>query len=173
MRAIQKDGTHPNQAPILNGATVDHGRMANRDLVTDRRGVRVPHHVNHGAILHVGSAPDPDPMHIASNDDDHPDAAFFADLDVADNLGAVVDVGCRMNAGHSPAVGPEHSACIIVRGHIMTGVIAGWQRGVVGMKVGGQRRLIIPPDLAYGSTGSGPIPPNATLVFDIGLLGVQ
>jgi FKBP-type peptidyl-prolyl cis-trans isomerase FkpA len=56
---------------------------------------------------------------------------------------------------------------------LLTNVIAGWQRGVVGMRVGGQRRLIIPPDLAYGSSGSGPIPPNATLVFDIGLLGVQ
>jgi FKBP-type peptidyl-prolyl cis-trans isomerase FkpA len=55
----------------------------------------------------------------------------------------------------------------------LSNVIPGWQRGVVGMKVGGQRRLIIPPELAYGSTGSGPIPPNATLVFDIGLLGVQ
>jgi FKBP-type peptidyl-prolyl cis-trans isomerase FkpA len=55
----------------------------------------------------------------------------------------------------------------------LSGVIAGWQRGVPGMKVGGQRRLIIPPELAYGSSGSGPIPPNATLVFDITLLGVQ
>jgi FKBP-type peptidyl-prolyl cis-trans isomerase FkpA len=55
----------------------------------------------------------------------------------------------------------------------ISGVIAGWQRGVPGMRVGGQRRLIIPPDLAYGSAGRGTIPPNATLVFDIGLLGVQ
>jgi FKBP-type peptidyl-prolyl cis-trans isomerase FkpA len=56
---------------------------------------------------------------------------------------------------------------------LLTSVIPGWQRGVVGMKVNGQRRLIIPPELAYGSSGSGVIPPNATLVFDIGLLGVQ
>jgi FKBP-type peptidyl-prolyl cis-trans isomerase len=56
---------------------------------------------------------------------------------------------------------------------LLSSVIAGWQRGVPGMKVGGQRRLVIPPDLAYGSSGSGPIPPNATLVFDIGLLAVQ
>jgi FKBP-type peptidyl-prolyl cis-trans isomerase FkpA len=53
------------------------------------------------------------------------------------------------------------------------GVIAGWDQGVVGMRVGGQRRLIIPPELAYGSSGRSPIPPNATLVFDITLTAVQ
>jgi FKBP-type peptidyl-prolyl cis-trans isomerase FkpA len=52
-------------------------------------------------------------------------------------------------------------------------VITGWDQGIVGMQVGGQRRLIIPPELAYGSTGSGSIPPNATLVFDITLTAVQ
>ncbi|MBI3490313.1 MAG: FKBP-type peptidyl-prolyl cis-trans isomerase [Acidobacteria bacterium] len=52
-------------------------------------------------------------------------------------------------------------------------VIKGWDQGVVGMKIGGQRRLIIPPELAYGSGGSGTIPGNATLIFDIALLNVQ
>jgi FKBP-type peptidyl-prolyl cis-trans isomerase FkpA len=52
-------------------------------------------------------------------------------------------------------------------------VIKGWDQGLVGMKIGGSRRLIIPPDLGYGSSGSGPIPPNATLVFDIDLLSAQ
>jgi FKBP-type peptidyl-prolyl cis-trans isomerase FkpA len=52
-------------------------------------------------------------------------------------------------------------------------VIRGWDQGTDGMRVGGQRRLIVPPDLAYGASGSGPIPPNATLVFDIELLDVQ
>ena len=53
-------------------------------------------------------------------------------------------------------------------------VIAGWDRGVVGMKVGGQRRLVLPPDLAYGAGGSPPtIPGNASLVFDVEVLAVQ
>jgi FKBP-type peptidyl-prolyl cis-trans isomerase FkpA len=54
------------------------------------------------------------------------------------------------------------------------GVIKGWDQGVVGMKVGGTRRLIIPPELGYGSAGTsdGSIPPNATIVFEITLLGV-
>ncbi len=53
------------------------------------------------------------------------------------------------------------------------GVITGMNQGIVGMRVGGKRRLVLPPDLAYGSAGNGPIPPNATLVFEIELLSVQ
>jgi FKBP-type peptidyl-prolyl cis-trans isomerase FkpA len=51
-------------------------------------------------------------------------------------------------------------------------VIAGWDVGLPGMKVGGLRRLIVPPQAAYGSSGNGKIPPNSTLVFEIELLGV-
>jgi FKBP-type peptidyl-prolyl cis-trans isomerase len=53
------------------------------------------------------------------------------------------------------------------------GVIPGWDQGVPGMRVGGTRRLTIPPALAYGPTGSGPIPPNATLTFEIQLLEIR
>ena len=58
---------------------------------------------------------------------------------------------------------------IVGTGH----VIEGWDQGVPGMKVGGVRRLIIPPELAYGSQGQGPIPPGASLIFEIEVVEVE
>jgi FKBP-type peptidyl-prolyl cis-trans isomerase FkpA len=51
-------------------------------------------------------------------------------------------------------------------------VIKGFEQGILGMKVGGTRRLIVPPSLAYGSNGNQSVPPNAALVFDVGLTNV-
>lgn len=55
----------------------------------------------------------------------------------------------------------------------LAGLIPGWQQGLPGMKVGGKRLLIIPPDLAYGATGQGSVGPNETLLFVIELTAVQ
>ena len=52
-------------------------------------------------------------------------------------------------------------------------VIKGWDQGLLGMKVGGERKLVIPPDLAYGNQAVGSIPPNSTLTFDVKLIDVQ
>jgi peptidylprolyl isomerase len=54
----------------------------------------------------------------------------------------------------------------------LANVIVGWQQGIPGMKVGGRRLLVIPPDLGYGEQGGGPIGPNETLIFVVDAIGV-
>lgn len=66
------------------------------------------------------------------------------------------------------SVGRQPIRFVLGRGE----VIPGWDQGLLGLKVGGKRKLTIPPHLGYGASGSGPIPPNATLLFDVELLDI-
>jgi len=91
------------------------------------------------------------------------------------NLVTVAYTGWLHNSSRTDAKGSQFDSSPSFQFRLGVGaVIRGWDVGVVGMRVGGQRRLVIPPDLAYGNVSPGPgIPANATLVFDITLNNVQ
>ncbi|MGH7723213.1 MAG: FKBP-type peptidyl-prolyl cis-trans isomerase [Candidatus Dormibacteria bacterium] len=74
--------------------------------------------------------------------------------------------GCVFDSSRKPGGSPFS----FVIGANPPNVIAGWEEGLLTMRVGGRRRLVIPPVLAYGPAGQGAIPPNATLTFDVELL---
>ena len=87
--------------------------------------------------------------------------------------GWLYDAAAPENKGKQfdSSVGGEPFEFSLGAGH----VIAGWDQGVVGLKVGGKRRLVIPADLGYGARGAGGglIPPNATLLFDVELVEIR
>jgi FKBP-type peptidyl-prolyl cis-trans isomerase FkpA len=94
---------------------------------------------------------------------------------VPNTLVTVAYTGWLHDSGRADAKGTQFDSRPSFEFRLGTGnVIQGWHQGVSGMRIGGQRRLVIPPDLAYGNQSPGaPIPANATLVFDITLLNVQ
>jgi peptidylprolyl isomerase len=109
-----------------------------------------------------------------------PSALEVEDLTVGDGKEAVAGTTCTMQyVGHSWSTGAQFDASWD-RGEPFTfplgagRVIAGWDQGVAGMKVGGRRRITIPPELGYGARGAGGvIGPNETLVFVVDLLRVS
>ena len=97
-------------------------------------------------------------------------ASPTAGQDVTVNYTGMLEDGTKFDSSVDPAF--KHVEPFTF--NIGTGsVIKGWDEGVMTMKVGGKRKLVIPPQLGYGSRGIGPIPPNATLVFEVELLGVK
>ena len=95
-----------------------------------------------------------------------PSGLYYRDLRAG--TGATIVAGQQLNVKYSGALA---NGSVFDAGTfaftIPGGVIQGWNEGLLGMKVGGSRQLIIPPSLGYGATGSGPIPGNAVLVFTV------
>jgi uncharacterized damage-inducible protein DinB len=107
------------------------------------------------------------------------EAAVFRYIDVVDGTGALAKPGQEYTVEYTGWLrnGTKFDSSVgkaplkFVQGQRR--VIAGWEMGFEGMKVGGKRRLFIPYQLAYGEQGRGPIPPKAELIFDVELLGVK
>jgi peptidylprolyl isomerase len=131
------------------------------------------------AVIPVGRAP------VAANQEvEMPDGLKYTDTNIGD--GPVAHAGSKVSVhytgwlSNNGAKGRKFDSSVD-RGQPFQftlgahQVIAGWDEGVAGMKVGGTRTLIIPPELGYGARGAGGgvIPPNATLIFDVELLQVQ
>jgi FKBP-type peptidyl-prolyl cis-trans isomerase FkpA len=112
-------------------------------------------------------------------------SAPYSQTDLVVGTGAVATAGNQVTVAYTgwlhdssrpDAKGTQFDSSSSFSFRLGTGaVIRGWDQGVAGMRVGGQRRLVIPPDLAYGnqSPPGSIIPPNATLVFDVMLNNVQ
>ena len=73
MHAVEQHRLHADQHAILDGAAMNHRRMPDGHLVTDDGRMRLPHHVHHRQILDIGALADANVIHVAANDDVHPD----------------------------------------------------------------------------------------------------
>jgi cyclic pyranopterin phosphate synthase len=106
--AVQNDRAHPDQTPVLHDAPVENRGVAYRHLIPNQRRMGVALHMHDAAILDIRTRPNPDPIHVPSDHDVHPDTALVADLDIADDLRAVVYKRRRSDSRGACTVGPEH-----------------------------------------------------------------
>ena len=131
-----------------------------------------------GAVLASACASPTSPSSVATS------VGTYTQTDLVVGSGAVATTGNRVTVAYTgwlydtsrpDGKGTSFDASTSFGFTIGAGqVIAGWDQGILGMRVGGLRRLVLPPNLAYGSRSPGAgIPPNATLVFDITLNSIQ
>ena len=106
--AVEDDGAHADEAAGFNGATVEYSVMANGDIVANVNAVLFFHTMEHAVVLNVGIVADADLVDVAAEDRVHPDAGVFAENDVADELGGVVDVAGVGELGSDAFVGADH-----------------------------------------------------------------
>src|SRR5208337_2626935 len=107
--AIEDNRTHADEAAGLNGAAVQDGIVSHADVVADEDAVLFLHAVEDTVVLNVGIVADADLVDVAAKDGVHPDAGVFAEDDVADELGGVVDVAGVGELGSDALVGADHS----------------------------------------------------------------
>ncbi len=126
---------------------------------------------------------DPDPImfpppRVVAEADYTVTASGLKIFDIVVGTGAVADNGNRLVVDYTGWLedGTVFDTSLLRQPITLTlgvgQVITGWEEGLLNMRVGGERQLVIPPNLAYGSTGQGAIPPNATLIFEVELLDI-
>lgn len=162
--ASDADGTDGEQTEDASEQASDSGTQEEIEMVEGDAGVQV--------TGEPGAKPE-----ITVPDSDPPAQLTYSDLIVGDGEEAPEGAAVSMHyVGVAWSNGEQFDASWD-RGQTLdyplSDLILGWQRGVPGMKVGGRRLLVIPPDLGYGPNGQGPIGPNETLVFVIDLVGLQ
>ena len=101
-RAIEDDAAHADQAARVDGAAVQDHAVADGDVVAEDQRMRLAHHVQHRAILHIRPRADADEIDVAANHGAGPDAGLLADRDVADDDGLRVNVSARGNLRQRP-----------------------------------------------------------------------
>jgi len=106
--AVENDGAHADEAAGFNGATVEYSVVANGDIVANEDAVFSFHAVENAVVLNVGVVADADLVDVAAEDRVHPDAGVFAENDVADELGGVVDIAGVGELGSDAFVGADH-----------------------------------------------------------------
>ena len=114
--AVEDDGAHADQHPVLDRAAMDERAVADGHLVTDVGRVRAPHHVHDGAVLDVGAGADADLVDVAAHHAVHPDARLRADHHIPDDLGALVHEDRRVELGPLAAERAKHELAIIRTG---------------------------------------------------------